>query len=113
MTVHFLKIDAKWLKRVEARQKTAELRKDDRDYQTGDIVELLTETGAWTGVRRTITHVLRGDVDGLEYGYVILSLEDPRIAELKDLRARNETLVRSNRSLRARARSLTAKLGER
>ena len=105
MTTHYLKVDERWLRRLRANQKHAEVRIDDRDFQTGDVIEFSHQNGSWTGVSRTISHVLRG-ADGIANGYVVLSLDDPRVAALAELRKHNETLVRSNRSLRARAKRL-------
>ncbi len=107
MTTHYVKGDARWVSRLRANEKTMEVRIDDRDYQTGDRIEVYNSDSRFDCVTRTITHVLRGGQYGIEDGYVILSLEDSRIPELLRLRRENERLVRSNRSLRARARMLT------
>jgi hypothetical protein len=107
MTTHYLKIDAVWLSRIRANQKHAEVRLDDRDFQTGDTIMFCHENGSWTYVRRTISHVLRA-TDGLDSDYVVLSLEDPRVADLAEVQRERDRLIRSNRSLRARARSLAA-----
>lgn len=106
MTIHHLKVEDRWESRLRDSQKTAEVRLDDRDYQTGDVISFSTLTGGWTGIRRTITHVLR-TAPGLADGYVVLSLEDSRVSQLPELRREVERLTRSNRSLRARARMLT------
>lgn len=111
MTTHYLKIEPRWLDRVRNHEKTAEVRLDDRDYQTGDRVVLINTESAWDRLGRTITHVLR-EAPGLSPGYVVLSMKDARVADLTEVRARNETLVRSNRSLRARAKSLASQLTE-
>lgn len=111
MTVHYLKIEPRWLNRVRKNEKTAEVRLDDRDYQTGDHIILINTESNWDCVRRSITHVLR-EAPGLASGYVVLSLEDQRVTELARVRVENATLVRSNRSLRARAKSLTRQLAE-
>jgi hypothetical protein len=104
VTTHHLKVEDRWESRLRNNQKTAEVRIDDRDYQAGDEILFSTLTGGWTGIRRTITHVLR-EAPGLGNGYVVLSLEDPRVDRLVRADRENERLVRSNRSLRARARS--------
>lgn len=108
MTTHHLKIEDRWLRRVQAKQKHAEVRFDDRDYQTGDTIMFCRDNGSWTYTERTITHVLR-EAPGLTRGYVVLSLEDPRVADLEEVRRERDRLIRSNRSLRARAQSLAAK----
>lgn len=108
MTTHYLKVEDVWESRLRANQKTAEVRLDDRDYQTGDEIAFSTLTNGWTGIRRTITHVLR-TAPGLADGYVVLSLEDSRVGRLVVADREVERLTRSVRSLRARARSQAAK----
>lgn len=102
---HYLKIEPRWLNRIRANEKHGEVRRNDRDYQAGDTVILANSEQSYDAARRKITHVLT-DVDGLMPGYVVLSLEDSRIGELAGLRRENDRLIRSNRSLRARARML-------
>lgn len=107
-TTHQLKVERRWYDRTSDNQKTAEIRFDDRDYQTGDRVCLRASEGPdWLYCLRTITHVLRS-APGLAEGYVILSLADSRIGRMADLESENATLIRSNRSLRARAKRLKA-----
>jgi hypothetical protein len=106
MTTHYLKIDQRWAERIRGNQKTAEVRLDDRDYQAGDRIQFTDDAGNWRYIERTITHVLR-EAPGLAHGYVVLSLQDSRIDRLPGLERENQRLERSNRSLRARARSLT------
>lgn len=91
--IHYLKIEDRWLVRVRANEKMAELRYDDRDY---------------TGARRKITHVLR-EVEGIEAGYVILSLADPRVEELRE---RAERAEKSNAPLRGTITRLTRERDE-
>jgi hypothetical protein len=75
-------------------KRTFELRRDDRGYQVGDVLELLEwepgdhpdrATARYTGrsARRRITYVLRGaglgcvaPLKGLSVGYCILGLEN-------------------------------------
>lgn len=66
--VHRLKTWSRWWDRVHFGEKTFELRKDDRDFQVGDIVilvELEEESGKATGneLVRRITYVLRHDFE--------------------------------------------------
>lgn len=107
MTTHQLKIEQRWANRIQANEKHAEVRFDDRDYQAGDKIQFTYESGAWRYIERTITHVLRG-VPGISDGYVVLSLQDSRVHQLQDAEREVERLTRSNRSLRARARMLKA-----
>lgn len=106
MTRHDVKIEPRWYDRIQANEKFAEVRYDDRDYQTGDQIRFWrndTEPEYQYSVERTITHVLRGCA-GLDDGFVVLSLADPRIAELRSRldRAleREAKLERSNAGLR-------------
>lgn len=104
MTTHHLKIEQRWFDRIGNHEKSVEIRYDDRDYQTGDKLRLRVDGGQdWHSIERTITHVLR-TADGLEDGYVILSLADPRVADqrdtLKRYRERETTLENRIRGLR-------------
>lgn len=64
---------------VGRRAKTFELRKDDSDYQEGDILTLREWDGEnYTGrkLTREITYILRGTPEyGLMEGYCILSIQ--------------------------------------
>lgn len=96
MTTHALKAWPPYWRRVAERTKTFEVRRDDRDFQTGDYL-LLEEweptavtpanigtlalagargeaSGKYTGaqLRAAITYVYRGP--GLEQGYCVLNL---------------------------------------
>lgn len=83
-TLHDVKVEPRWFDRIQQNEKFAEVRYDDRDYQTGDRIRFRRNDGQqyWSFVERKITHVLRC-VDGIEDGYVVLSLSDPRVEELK------------------------------
>ena len=67
-----------YYKAVYKGQKTFELRKDDADYQVGDILVLRE----WTGTQYTghsceceITYILRGEKRfGLMEGYCVMSI---------------------------------------
>lgn len=107
MTQHDVKIEPRWFERIRENEKFAEVRYDDRDYQTGDRIRFMRSdtdgTLGWHYVQRTITHVLRA-ADGLEDGYVVLSLADPRLVDLRVRLDRQidecARLERSNRGLR-------------
>ncbi len=105
-TLHDVKIEPRWYDRIQQNEKFAEVRYDDRDYQTGDRIRFWrndTTPEYKYCVERTITHVLRS-VDGLDEGYVVLSLSDPRVANLQarlDYQIEAcQRLERSNRGLR-------------
>lgn len=74
MTVHQLKILPEHFIPVLSGLKTAELRKNDRDFHTGDKLILLEWDGEYTGASATryVTHV--ADVDSYLPGYVLLSM---------------------------------------
>jgi hypothetical protein len=64
--------------------KTCELRKDDRDYNVGDLLILREwKDGAYTGRRlcTKITYILRGCGYGLADGYAILCIKHFREAK--------------------------------
>lgn len=77
--VHYLKIKPEYYKDVECGLKTFELRKNDRDFQVGDILMLIkldgegNETDQVTRVR--VTYILKDCPQyGLKDGYAILGI---------------------------------------
>lgn len=74
MSEHTLKITDGWWGELSTARKRFELRRNDRDYQVGDHLRFTNingvprESGFWV-----VTHVL-ADVDGLQDGYVGLSV---------------------------------------
>jgi len=78
---HDLKILTEHFSPVDAGIKRAELRKNDRNYQQGDILNLCEWDGHnFTGrfAIRLISHV--ADVSAYLPGYVLLSMKDPEPA---------------------------------
>lgn len=88
MKLHELKTDALVFQAVKNGYKTFEIRKNDREYQTGDLL-LLNET-LYTGAEMAegkslyytgqkclvkVTHVLHGPVYGLQDGWCIMSFK--------------------------------------
>ena len=76
---HVLKIDPEWYNRVREGAKRAEVRKHDRDFQTGDLLTLLewnSDHKKATGrlLYAKVTHVLAA-VDGIDPGYCVLSVQ--------------------------------------
>ena len=73
------KILPEYFKAVKARLKTFELRKDDSDYQVGDILKLREWDGEkYTGnvQFRQITYILRDCPEyGLQPGFCIISIQ--------------------------------------
>lgn len=84
--VHQLKILPKWFEDVAAGKKNFEIRKNDRNFEVGDILVLNEyENGTYTGrkVKRKVNYILHGDGTlGLLKDYCILGLEG--IAESED-----------------------------
>lgn len=87
---HILKIDEKWVERICSGQKTSEVRFNDRDYQTGDIICFRVIDSGGNEIIKPgslpvyeITHVLDSNQfpQGLQDGYCILS-----IAPLKQIK---------------------------
>ena len=77
MKIHELKISPKYFEDVDANKKRFELRKDDRDYQVGDLIALKEyENGEYTGREikyLPIVYILRDVPEyGLKEGYCIL-----------------------------------------
>lgn len=73
--VHRIKLGASFFGEVERGEKTFELRKNDRDYKKGDILEMMEfKDGKNTGrtVRVLVTYILTEFV-GLEEGYCIMA----------------------------------------
>lgn len=91
MQTHILKTEARYWDAAKRGQKTFEVRKNDRAFQTGDILELakwnnekpygyITEDGHsdYPGnalkLRFRITYLLQGGQFGIEPGYCVLGL---------------------------------------
>lgn len=88
MTNHRLKIKPVYFDRLEDGSKTHEVRRNDRDYQAGDLVTVgkcpdgsicLGDCSRSRTITLQITHILPGDMDnGVLPGYSVLSLDKPR-----------------------------------
>lgn len=79
MTNHVLKISPKYFDDVKNNLKRFEIRKDDREFQVGDLVTLKEfEKGEYTGriiENIPIIYILRNAPEyGLKDGYCILGL---------------------------------------
>lgn len=81
---HLLKIDERFYERIVKGEKTCEIRKNDRDFQSGDLISfnVVPEIGLSfkeknnfnSGPLYKITHVLIFP-QGLQIGYVALSIK--------------------------------------
>ena len=81
MKIHELKTVNPFFRNVSRCEKRFELRKNDRDFQRGDILilkEYKPETNTYTGKECVvrIQSILAG-FTGLEDGYCILAITDP------------------------------------
>lgn len=87
---HDLKIDYEYWRAVYNEYKKAEVRKDDRDFQVGDLISfkvysdgrLLNDGDNFCFI---ITHILRGGQYGIKDGYVMLSIEHCNENELSGI----------------------------
>lgn len=73
--VHQIKLGASFFEEVRRGEKTFELRKNDRGYKKGDILEMLEfSEGKFTGrtVKALVTYMLE-EYSGLEDGYCIMA----------------------------------------
>lgn len=89
MTVHYLKIKPEYYKDVECGLKTFELRKNDRDFQVGDILMLikLDDKGNETDqvIKAKVTYILKDCPQyGLKEGYAILGIAEESRISFKD-----------------------------
>ena len=76
--IHELKILPEYFWEVFLGHKTFEIRKNDRDFKTGDMIilrEWNSDSKSYTGnkLARKIIYILK-DVDGLKKDYVLMSI---------------------------------------
>ena len=85
MKKHILKIWPEYFKDVESGRKPFEVRKDDRNFQVGDILELMEfdpteiedyEPVGYMGnsITKEITYKLEGGSFGVEKGFCVLGI---------------------------------------
>jgi hypothetical protein len=85
MRVHRLKTLAPYWHRIQQGDKTFEIRKNDRDFQVGDILELEfvesinpnIQSANWAPmiINAKVKYLFPGGQYGLEVGYCIMSIE--------------------------------------
>ncbi len=87
MKRHELKTWLEYFELISTGQKTFEVRRNDRDFQVGDLL-ILREwnqyQGIYTGryVIKVITYIMRGDNDFLPLGdMVIMAINNPQTSE--------------------------------
>ncbi|MCB2222282.1 MAG: DUF3850 domain-containing protein [Bacteroidetes bacterium] len=81
MKVHTLKTWSEYFTDILNGTKTFEVRKNDRDFKIGDILQLEEwnqETGSFTSrhCSREVVYVLDGGQFGVEKGYVVMGLKE-------------------------------------
>ena len=70
--IHLLKIEDEYLKAIKDGIKTFELRKNDRDYQVGDLIKFSKDKDIYR-----ITYILKDVKEyGLDKEYCILGIEN-------------------------------------
>lgn len=74
---HKLKTWPEYFARISNGDKTFEVRKNDRDFQTGDVLwlkEFDPKTGTYTGneLTTTVTYILHGGKFGIEQDTVVM-----------------------------------------
>ena len=75
--VHKLKTAPNYFEKVVTKEKSFEVRYNDRNFQVGDILKLMEYVeGSYTGcsVYAKVIYILQ-DFEGLQHNYVVLSIE--------------------------------------
>lgn len=85
MKVHELKILPEYFEQVFAGEKTFEIRKDDREYQTGDLLHLKEfDVDGYTG-KSVLVRVTYITTFKQEPGYVVMAIKEPGFEVLNSL----------------------------
>lgn len=76
---HKLKIWPEYFEEIRAGRKTFEIRRNDRDYRIGDVLELhewSPETGQFTlsAMAAKVTYLIEGPAFGIGEGWVVMSI---------------------------------------
>ncbi|WP_394178452.1 DUF3850 domain-containing protein [Marinomonas posidonica] len=92
MQAHQLKIHQDFWNDLVEGKKTAEIRRNDRDYKVGDILLIKAFPVDAEGYQhetdsevRIITHITEGGQYGIEKGYCLLSMAKPNQVEVRTL----------------------------
>lgn len=83
--IHILKIENEYLKAIKDGLKTFELRKNDRDYQVGDLIKFSKDKDIYK-----VTYILKDVPEyGLDSNYCILAIKknDLKIVEVETKKA--------------------------
>ncbi|MEQ3500615.1 DUF3850 domain-containing protein [Tenacibaculum sp. SSH1-16] len=83
MRVHEVKVKQPFYDDLYFKRKSFEVRKNDRDYEVGDILHLKEFSNQdWQnmqGIFRKVVYLLEGGQYGIENGYVVLGLREVEI----------------------------------
>jgi hypothetical protein len=79
--IHSLKTWQPYFSDLVLGKKNFEVRKNDRDFQVGDVLHLLewnplTKEYTKDNVIREVTYILEGGNFGIELGYVVMGLRE-------------------------------------
>lgn len=79
MNTHVLKTWQEYMHDINTGSKSFELRKDDREFEVGDVLMLMgwdNQFQKYTGdvIEAKINYILSGGQFGLEKGYVVMSI---------------------------------------
>ncbi len=74
MTVHYLKCDEPWFTDLFEMRKTFEVRRNDRGFQVGDVLQISSNERPLQFCVRNVKYVLQGGQHGIAKGYVVLGL---------------------------------------
>ena len=90
MTIHELKCWPEYFHAIKSGQKRFEVRKDDRNFQIGDLLHLLEWCpggGNFTGRRLwyCVTYVMRGGAFGIDPAYCVLGIEMATVGQLSEV----------------------------
>jgi len=80
--IHVLKTWPEFMDAIGNREKTFEVRKNDRDFRVGDILHLrewFPVPGEWGSRNITcfVTYIMHGPRFGIEEGYCVMSIAMP------------------------------------
>lgn len=81
MKILYLKVLPEYFRAILSREKNFEIRKNDRDFQVGDVLVLLEydiDKKEYTDrvVSKKISYILPGGQFGVEEGYCIMGLKN-------------------------------------
>ena len=88
MRTHKLKTWPSFFEALREGSKTYEVRRNDRDFAVGDLLDLREwepdGVGHWTGRAeyRVVTHILHGGDFGIERGYCVMAISPSPVGQV-------------------------------